>query len=115
MPMTIEEAQAAGRPAYCYLEGGSVLRLDPHDDAVRQLSYPAQPSAWRQAQFFRGIVPEEGWLHLAGCNCPACGDEGRHRPSSSTAAHARREREMCDEVAGSTGALPEIGEPDARA
>ena len=73
--MNLEQARAIGRHAYCYLASGAVLRFDPDDDVVRQLGYPAEPSAWRAAHYFLGEVPQEGWRHLLGCTCGSCHEE----------------------------------------
>jgi hypothetical protein len=70
--MTYEQAGQVHRPAYCFLETGGVLRYDPGADRVLHLSYPAQPSAWKEAVTFPGDIPKDGWRHLAGCQCDLC-------------------------------------------
>jgi hypothetical protein len=62
--MTLVETRASGRPAYCYLSSGAVLRFSPDDGTVRYLEHPEGPAAWRWAQLYRDDVPDEGWQHL---------------------------------------------------
>jgi len=77
--------------AYNDLAGGAVLRFDPEDGGVRYLAYPAQPSAWKQAPFYQGTVPNGSWRHLAGCTCPACSSASPPDESSPVTRRSREE------------------------
>jgi hypothetical protein len=70
--MRFSDVIALALPAYCHLPNGSVLRYRPTAGGVQEMAYPDTPSAWKQAPFFTGTVPEEGWTHLAGCLCAHC-------------------------------------------
>lgn len=74
--MTLDDVRELSRPAFCYLESGAVLRYGPDDGRIRCLAFPSQPSAWRQAPFYQGSVPDTSWRHLKGCDCGRCGDGG---------------------------------------
>lgn len=71
--MTFAQAAALEKVAYCHLGGGAVLRYEPQSGQVRQLAHAATPVDWRQAPYVHGPVPEDGWSHLLGCGCSACG------------------------------------------
>lgn len=70
--MTYREMVKAGRPAFCHLDSGALLRCDAAGRDMQVLCYPARPTDVDGAVPYAGEVPVAGWRHHPGCPCEFC-------------------------------------------